>query len=380
MATTSVTNAQQQAQQQAAQNAAARANLLATSLRYTKTSPAVVTTGGGLVNIKLVNVGLLTSVDLLFTITVNNAGAAAATPTVGFPYNLIRNIQFKDYNGTYRVNTTGRHLANLQSIRHGKPWQVAFTPAQGNYTGSQIAYPTSAATTIAGSSSETVNFWLRVPLAYDPKSNLQGMVYMQATLGECYINITPEFNFQNTYDSPFTGATNAQSITITNWSVTMTQNYLQPQIYTNQTVPFMDIQTVYEINQYTTSSNITPNQQVFINYPNSRNVLAMYSIYGNGSAYTYGTDMISFVTQLSANTTIRDDSPTLKFQKLREHLKMDAHPGLYYSDHREIPISTSMFGQMQDVAIPSVVNANAYFDIQTESFYTVGLTLPGLTS
>jgi hypothetical protein len=48
--------------------------------------------------------------------------------------------------------------------------------------------------------------------------------------------------------------------------------------------------------------------------------------------------------------------------------------------HRDKPIETALFGNVQYGITPSAANGgNQYFEVGFESFYTKGSTLPGLS-
>jgi hypothetical protein len=58
----------------------------------------------------------------------------------------------------------------------------------------------------------------------------------------------------------------------------------------------------------------------------------------------------------------------------------DTRPGSYFEAHRQKPIETALYGNIQLGITPSAVfGGNTAFEIGFESFYTKGSTLPGLS-
>lgn len=378
---TSTTSAAQQAAQAAAVNLASRNALLSSATKQDYQLQPVSTTFGNQIQQQIQNTGIVTHFDCMFSVTVNNAGTTSVNLQEGFPYTLINNLRFTDYTATDRVNTNGRALAMIQSVRHNKIWGASYTLKNGDFVNQQLAYPTAVAGgTLANGVTTTYNFWLRIPIAYESNSDLRGALVAQSYYGQAFLKFTPETaNLAGNPDSPFSAGSAAGVITITNFLVNTLQCFLQPQTYQSG-LPTQDFTTIYEINSWIQNSNLAVNQDCFINYPNARTIVAAHFFYYNGSAFTFATDMTSIKTIVSGNTILTNTYPQLTVLRLREMLMADPHQGYYYANHRAVPLSSYIYGQVQQAFKPNTVGATAYFHNTTESFYSSGSALPGVAT
>jgi hypothetical protein len=360
-----------------AANAQARVNFLSSALRQTLALSPDTGIAGGTTSRKLLeNVGVITSLDLLVSVTVTNnaaSGGAALVPSVGFPYNILSKIVLTDYNNTNRVNLTGVQLMQRNAVHRSRIPYAANSPAEGGMSGGQQAYPTSVATgSVAAAASATVQFSVRVPVAIG-ETNTIGALLMQAITGQVYLNTSLAANSATGgYDQPFTG-----DFSISNGSIQVVQNYLQPQGAAPD-LPAMDLSTIYELNgSQQDSSNIAVGLPKYINAPNARIVHGMYLTFYNG-ALNYGSDLQSMKVRASGNTDLLTDPPQLWFNRLREHLGADLMPGFYWFNTSRVPILTNYLGQVQMVLTPSSVGTNPYIDVMSENTYTSGTPLPGI--
>ncbi len=358
-------------------NAQARSLLLQSALRETLAlSPKTGYAGGQSVRQLLENVGIITSIDVLVSMTVTNnaaSGGAALIPSVMFPYNLISKIELRDYNNTVRIQCTGVQLIQRNAIHRGRIPYAADTHAEGETNGSPFAYPTSVtAGSIAAASSGTVQFLVRIPVSIG-ETNTIGAMLMQAITGQVYCTVTLASNSATGgYDQPFTG-----NYSISNASVQMVQNYLQPQ-GAAPALPSMDLSTIYELNgSQQTNSDLAVGQPKYVNFPDARIVHGLYTTFYNG-ALNYGTDLQSLLIRASGNTQLITDPPTLWIMRLREHLGADLMPGFYWYNTSRVPVLTNYLGQMQMVFTPSSLGSNPYLDVMSENTYMSGTPLPGI--
>ena len=379
MASTTATPPTQSLTQQAltnpAANAQARAMLMQSALRETLAlSPKTGYSGGQTVRQLLENVGIITSLDVIVSMTVtNNSTTAALVPSIMFPYNLIDKITLVDYNQTTRIQVSGVQLIQRNAIHRLRIPYAAVSHSQGETSGGSYAYPTSTtAGAIAASSSGTVEFLVRVPVSIGEQNTI-GAMLMQAITGQVYCNVSIAPNSTTGgYDQPFTG-----NYSITNAQVQMVQNYLQPQ-GAQPALPSADLSTIYELNgAQQTSSDLAVGQKKFVNFPDARIVHGLYVTFYNG-ALNYGSDLQSLEVVASGNTNLITDPPLLWFMRLREHLGADLMPGFYWYNTSRVPVLTNYLGQVQMVFKPSSLGSNPYLAVMSENTYMSGTPLPGI--
>ena len=358
-----------------AQNAANRAGLFATAFSMSLAlSPATNVNGGSTVRQLLENVGILQSIDVLVSMTVTNKGSTALVPSAAFPYNLVDKIVFTDYNRTDRIALTGTELWMRNCFRGARIHDAADTYSEGAPNGGVgFAYPTSAATgAIAAGDSATVEMMFKIPVSMSHLTTM-GALLMQGNGAQAYCNVTLAANHPTGgYDMPFTG-----DYTITNGTVQIVQQYLQPQ-NAAAPLPAMDLSTVYELSgNQPTSDNIAVGAPKFINIPNARTVHGVYVTFANG-AYNFGSDLSSLKIRASGNTYLNTNPVNVWLMKQRNLLGGDFLPGRYFADYARTPITTNYVGQFQLELIPSSVGANPSVNPLFESTYMVGTQLPGM--
>lgn len=361
-----------------AQNLANREGLFASALRMSLAlSPVTGLVGGSTVRQLLENVGILQALDVVVSMTVTNnaaSGGAALVPSPGYPYNLVNKIVFTDYNRTDRVVLTGDELFMRNCFRGSKISYAANAFIEGApNNGAGYAFPSSYTQgEIAAASSATLSLYFRIPVSMSPFTTM-GAILMQGITGQAYCNVTLAGN-QATggYNHPFTG-----DYSITNGSVQITQNYLQPQ-NAAQPLPAMDLSTVYELlGDQPTSDNIAVGAPKFINVPNARTVHGIYLTFANG-AYNFASDLTSLKVRASGNTYLDNNPLTVWLMRQRESLGADFLPGRYFADYSRTPITTNYLGQFQIELIPASVGTNPSVNPLFESTYMVGTQLPGV--
>ena len=402
-------------QQLIAQNAQMRAALLATSPRMRKNLGSFNTgTLGGTTRVKLYNVGIITRLLLKVSVSVD-IGTAAATLSPQAPFNLISRIRLTDFDGTDRVNCTGFELFVINSVRNGGYYgynndggpTVASVGGNAAATApvslvnapvlSNPVVPTAVANT------KILQFYLEVPLAFDPERDLRGAILAQTALGEMYLNI--DWNsvlIQNgNADAVFNGAASTTAVITSGTfiNVQVWQEFLLPQALGNQVpLPQLDLLTVYELaGTIKSSDNLNANTEKLINFPNVRSVIGAYLRYVNNgvmnsaTAYDYlgavngAADVSQFRIIANGNNVLYDN--TGEGQLFEQRLKLgsggaDLRPGTYFFGFRNKPVETSLYGNVQIGIVPSVVTNTtfaAYVGFCFESFYTKGATLPGLS-
>jgi hypothetical protein len=371
--------AQQQAQMMA-QNAQLRAALLQSAPRMRKnlgTYPGG--TLGGTTRVKLFNVGIITK--LILDVSVNiDIGTAIATVSPKAPFNLINRIKVTDYDGTDRINCSGFQLWMLQCCRNQTP--------VGYNNESQTAVLTTPLVPTAVGANAPLRFLIEVPLAYNQANDLRGALLAQTAVGEAYLNI--DWNTvlvaNGNADAVYNGAptTTVAINAASSLTVTVIQEYLLPQAINGVVpIPPLDMLTVYEIaGAIRSSDNLAANQGKLINYPNVRSVIGLYFNYlNNGVMNPAMTDASRFRLIANGNNVLREYGPYDKLFDQRRWMIADAdlRPGAYFEMHRDKPIETALFGNVQFEFTPSAVTAgNTNLELCFESFYTKGSMLPGM--
>lgn len=367
-----------QAQQNPAQiNAQLRAALLATAPRMRKNVGVFTAEAGQTSRIKLFNVGLLTMLQIFVSAAVTIAVAPATASPKG-PWNLISKIRLTDYDGTDRVNCSGFQLFQLNSARYREPFGFNNSGMSAVFTNPEQPL---------GTGNQTIRFFINVPIAYDPEQDLRGCILAQTAVGEMYLNIDWNANYVTNAndDSVYNGgaATTVVKNGNNNITVQVWQHYLLPQaIGTKGQIPLppLDLMTVYEIaGNVIATDNIVANQERLFNYPNVRTVIGAYTSYMKaGVTLAVLGDTLQHRLIANGNNVLRDDSERSMLFNQRLYTHGDITNGVFYRMHRDKPIETALFGNVQFGVTPVNAGANSYFETMFESFYTKGMTLPGL--
>lgn len=331
------------------------------------------------------NVGLIKGFWVKIVATVTNGSAVQINLTDFGPSNVLSQIQFNDLNNNTRIQTTGWHLAFLNSIKGRRPFGASLVKTTGedspiNY-GSNWAGQIVAPATIAAAGNGTVTMWYWVPLAYS-EDDLRGAVYANVVNATMQLNLT--FNtvptVQNGTDSTnamyignAAGATAAAVISAA--TVTVYQVYLDQLPVGNAGVllPILDLATIYEMKN-TVATGINAGQDFPVQYSNFRDFLSTFAIYVNTAATGArgtGADINTFALQSANFTNIWKKEPALIALENRGHLQTDFPPGTYYFGSREKPISTTQYGNMQLVLNPITAGAGAYLALGYEDFALV---------
>jgi hypothetical protein len=214
--------------------------------------------------------------------------------------------------------------------------------------------------------------------------DLRGAIMMQTAVGEIYLNIDwiPSLYTNTDVDALYSGAgtttvvgQNANPITCT-----MYQDYLLPQAIGGSgqvPLPPIDLMTVYELNGNVKSSdNLAANTEKLVSYPNVRSVIGIYMNYVSALALSSNVSRVRMIA--NGNNILMDNTGLSQLFYQRQVLDTDLLPGVYWRLHRDHPIETALFGNVQMGFTPSVVGATPYLELAFESFYTKGAALPGI--
>lgn len=366
-------------------NAMMRQALLATAPRMRKNVLTVNATNGTTSRIKLFNVGVVTKLQLYITAAVT-IGTATATPSAKAPWNLISRLRVTDYDGTDRINISGFQLFILNCVRQRAIFGYHNTPAV------PAAFVNPVVPTAVGNG--TISFFIDIPLAFDVDNpviqlqDLRGAILAQTAVGEMYLSIDwiTSLYANGDVDSLYSGGgtTTVVGNPVSNFiTCTMWQEYLLPQaIGANGELPLpqIDLMTVYELNgNLRSSDNLAVSTEKLMSYPNVRSVIGAYFNYVQAATMTQGK-INGLRLIANGNNILIDHTEVSQLLYQRNFMLADADTvaGAYWRSHREKPIETALFGNVQMGITPNTVGANPYVEVCYESFYTKGAALPGL--
>lgn len=362
-------------------NMAARMAVLSNAVEMTQqiSSQSVVPATQNILNIVPRNVGLIKGFIVEVTGTLTNGAGSTATQTPFGAANVLSNITFQDLNNQVRINTTGWHVAMLNSAKQGFGYGGAYAPNLPMGYGNNWTVQSLPAT-VAASTDAAVRQIYYVPLAYSA-DDLRGSIYaavVNATMNlQLTLNLTP---FTAAGDpTPCVYAGNAG-----NWkaatpvTVTVYQVYLDqiPRGDQGPILPPLDLNTIYELKQ-TTLTGIAAAQDFPYAYANYRDFLSTFAVYDNAGVLNVGSD-VNYWSLVSANfTQLFKVTPEIAALNARGVFMADPPRGTYYFDTRRRPINTQQFGNMELNLNASAVTAGASLLVATEAFATVNTIVGG---
>lgn len=359
-------------------NLMARSNLLNTGIKMVKRLQPVTGALGSQVKIPLLRMGIMTGVLLQFTVPVTVTAAMTASPVS--PWNIAQSVAYNDFAGVQRTKTNGFQLWAANSMKANDA--ISSIPAQ-NYAGGagpSLNYDTNILNLPTATGTNNITFSLYVPMAYNPQSDLTGAVLTQTNVGEHYINIqlANALVAADPWIAPYTAGT----ATTTGVTVEAFQYYIQPQAMDMSQLPVLDLSTIYGYEGgYQNTANIVTGSDVFVNYPNNRTILSALFNYENGGAFTAnGTDVNQLTLMANSNTNFREMTPRMLRETMRNVLQSDLPSGSYYLNHRDQPIITQLYANVQLKFALGTVNAGiSQIVSQYEVQYASGAPLPGIT-
>lgn len=365
------------------QNFIARQNLLTTGISMIKRLQPVNARLGDNVKIPLLRMGIMTGVILQFSFAPTIA-VLAPTPSPIGPWNLAQLVTYTDFASVQRTRTNGYQLWAAQSFKQGDALgsiPVATANSNDNFVPA-LSYNGDILSVNSATNGATSYFSLYVPMAYDPSSDLTGAVLTQTNVGEHYITV----QLANSYDStdPWAAPYLKTTSTFADNGITIEafQCYIQPQNMDANSLPILDLSTIYGFEgNYQSSANIASGQSTYINYPNNRAILSTLITFENNSTFSVnGSDLNLISLVANSNTTFKEMTPRLLREMMRNMANFDAPNGTYYLGSRRNPILTQLYANVQ--AKMDVKTANAgltQFITQFEVQYPSGAPLPGIT-
>lgn len=342
-------------------------------------------------NIPPRNVGLILGFIVNVRGTVDVAGGGSALTKTPFgAANLVQSFQFQDLNNNTRINTTGWHMAALNSARANMPYLAvdALSTSPAAYPVDYGQYWTrlmNNTASIAAGASGTTNFTWFVPLAYS-ETDLRGSVY--AGVVNATMNLQINFNQNAIQARTLQGWSDAVYATATSGTAVagVTQSDLTVEIYqvyydqlpmgkSGVILPMFDLATIYDIKN-TAVQGIVAGQDFPVPYSNFRDFLSTFAVYRNktsvAGSFAADTDLTYLTMQAANYTNIWKVAPQYAGMWGRQSVGLDFPGGMFYLPSRQKPISTNQFGNTE-----LVFNAN---DVQTGATVLVGYESFALTN
>lgn len=339
-------------------------------------------------NIAPQNVGLIQGFIVEVDGNIANAdGALDLTRTEFGVSNVLSNITFADLSNYVRHNTTGWHMSFTNSAKQGWVWGGAYQPNvpedwtafNTSFANTNLVVPNwnvrSAPLTIAHGANANVREMYYVPLAYSA-SDFRGAIYGAVTNATMNLQLTINPNpavaaggdGTNAVYKGTASATWSGNVTITVYQVYYDQ--LPTDTSNGQTtvvLPLMDLNNQYCL-QTTSISGLVVNQDFPYSYANFRTFMSTCAVFDNGGTLNAGSD-VNYVALTSANNTnLFKYTPQVAALLARQQMMSDPPKGLYYFDHRNAPINTNQFGNLNLNFNCSAVNANAQLLVGVEYF------------
>lgn len=324
------------------------------------------------------NAGLLLGFIVEVSGTLENTGAATpandATRTAFGTANIVEQFRFDDLSNYTRIQTSGRHLAMLNTVRQGFGYGGAYAPNLPMGYGDNFDVFQGPATIAGAGGTAEVRHTYYVPIAYSPE-DLRGAIYMATVAASSNLQITinaaPGAGAGNPLSKVYAGGTVAWDGNVT---VNVTQVYLDqiPRMPDGSPIlPALDLDTVYDLKE-TTFAGMTPGQDFPMAYSNYRAFLSTLVVYDNGGVFGDGSD-VNYFSLASANfTNLFKVSPKIAALNARMAIMADLPLGTYLFDSRVTPINTINFGNMELNLNPVTAAAGARAVVGYEAFARVG--------
>lgn len=337
---------------------------------YAQTFTAANSQGPGtVINIPFRNVGLIKRFIVEVTGTITPAGAMTRTVLGGG--NFFSQFLLTDLSNQQRISTTGWHLQAIASAKRRRPYASAAAldepdPFGSGRSSNPYGYGnTTSAVVLPASPSAAFPFRLffEVPLSYTDH-DLRGAVYANVTnaTGNLQMTVNPTmFLAAAARNAQRAMYTTAGAVTLTNFTITIYQNFLDQLPISQQggpVLPLLDLSTAYLLNNTAVTGNAL-NQDNPIPFANFRDFMSAVVIYDDPAEFDNTTSAINYWALQSANyTNIFKYDPPTNYLLSRLIMGDDFPLGMYYFDFRNKPVSTIQYGNMQLLANPQTVTDN----------------------
>lgn len=385
--------AQNDAIQLQQQNAVMRRLLIQNSSKVLLPLPVERTTAGGIARVKLNNTGLLTRLLVEVKIPWTKAeDDTAANPRPFEAAEAVKRVRLLDYDGSSRVDLPLKLLLLMNAMRKrgilgGAAHPISPVSENGASTTYQSDFvdggqATTALATTATSGDLMLTF--EVPVAADvERGDLRGMMDLQFTSGEVYLNIEFANQLAGTTDL-FAFDSTGVTVAMGSPEVHVWQEYYLPENVNGiRPIPALDVSTVYELGSYLpTNDNISPANEKRINFPVVREINGLAWTYLSsgkyGGAASAADDMQQLRILANGNNVLRDVSRRTHQWLTRRALGYDLGDGTGVMDFADAPVSTAIFGNVQIAMTPGATVAAPLLEVGFESIYAKNAALSGV--
>ena len=326
---------------------------------------------GTIVNIIPRNVGLVLGFTVRVDMDVVVPAGVTLTRTPYGAMNLLSRVEFIDLSNFQRIQTSGWHLAIVNSARYRRVVGSAFVTDSPTGMGSTRDVGINVPATIAASTTQRISFVYDVPLAYS-RDDLRGAIYAAVVSASMALNLTINPAIVTT-GTDATGsvysATGAGTI-VQNAKVTCYQRFYEQLPGNSATggplLPFQDLSTTYQLQQ-TSLTGLAPAQDFPIPFSNFRQFLSTTLIYDNGGVLNPGNDVNYVAMQTANTTTFSKKEPWLLQYENRNAMHDDLPLGVFHLDHRRRPVDTAVYGNQSILVNPITVANGAQILVGWES-------------
>lgn len=323
---------------------------------YTQTLSGTIP--GQIINIPLRNVGLIKRmlVKIDYDIVENNSVVLTRTPFG--PANTLSQVVFTDLANQTRINDAGWHLHMMATARRQSAFGAAFLNDSPVNIGSN--YRVLSAPSTINNATGHVTMYYEIPVCYGD-FDLRGAIWagvVNATMN-LQLTVNPQLLVASTGSQVLSVYKSSGAITapvVSNFTVNVYQNYLDQVPFTanGPILPQLDLATVYLLNN-TAKPGLSANQDNPFPYANFRNFMSTSVIFDQGGTLNAGTDINAWKLESANYTNIFNVDPITACLWTRQIIGDDFPAGVYYFDHRQKPISTIQYGNMQLILNPSSV-------------------------
>jgi len=376
-----LTPAQQQAMlnQQAMQaNIQARSIVLSQGFKVSQQvdSQTFVPSNRNVYDVSGTNVGIVTGFVVKVAAKIKNSHATESVSLTDFGIaNLLKQVTYYDPNNQRHIETTGWHIALVNTIKGGKPFGSS-TP-----TDSPIKYGDNydiieAKQTIAAGETATVVMHYWIPLAYS-ENDLSGAVFANVAQSKQRLRLEFATNTtafvgadENPLEAIYKGAA-ADACAIEEITYNCYQHYIDqlPMANGQYIVPAIDLSTIYLL-ENSVVSGLTPNADFPVQYGNLYRYLSTIAIFDNGGIYDGETD-VNYLALKTANfSDYRKATPDTWNLQTRKLIGTDLPPAVFLAETRDRPIYTLQTGNQTFVLNPKTVRTNARLLMAYESLVT----------
>lgn len=313
---------------------------------------------GQVVNVPIRNVGLIKRfvVEISYDIVENNTVTLTRTPWG--PANTLSQIVFTDLANQTRINTSGWHMHLLATARRQSAFGAAFVNDSPINVGSN--FPVITAPTTINNETGSVRMFYEIPISYGDY-DLRGSIYagvVNATMN-LQMTINPNLLVASTGSQVLSAYKSSGAVAapvVQNFTINVYQNYLDQLPFSDKgpILPALDMSTVYLLNN-TAKPGLSANQDNPFPYANFRNFMSTAVIFDQQGTLNTGSDVNAWKLESANYTNIFNYDPYMASLLTREIIGDDFPQGTYYFDHRQKPISTIQYGNMQLILNPSSI-------------------------